>query len=157
MSSVIHSVIFSKVALSTIESQISEFGIIETGGILMGYLEHDVIYIDKASDPGPHAIHDQIYFRADANYIDMFIDMESANSFGKNYYLGEWHTHPQVNPEPSEVDFNSLYEIASTSQEFAILLIVGAIKFSKEKFQKQHLLILKYKDDRRFFRLNTKY
>lgn len=153
MSAVIHSVIIAEKALSVIESEVCAFGIIETGGILMGHLHNGIIYIDKASDAGPHAIHDQFYFRADPNYIDMFIDMESANSSGKNHYLGEWHTHPQLKPEPSEVDLNSLSEIASTSQEFAILLIVGAIKFSKENLLNQQVLILKYKDDRSFFQL----
>ncbi|HUC81914.1 MAG TPA: Mov34/MPN/PAD-1 family protein [Flavisolibacter sp.] len=155
MNSVIHNLKFSEQALNLFASQITEFGTIETGGILMGYLEEGILHVEKASEPGPNAIHDPVYFRADANYIDMFIDMEFANSGGKNYYLGEWHTHPQVEPEPSDVDYNSLYEIANSAEEFAILLIVGAIKFSKEKFYNQHIAILKYKDDRRFYQVLT--
>jgi integrative and conjugative element protein (TIGR02256 family) len=135
------------------ESQILTFGTIETGGVLMGHLTNGTLYIEKASDPGPKAIHELTYFRADANYIDMYIDMEWANSNGKNMYLGEWHTHPQTFPDPSPTDTTSLAEIAQTSEEYALLLILGAVDFSKELFSKQHILLLKYKNDRRFYSL----
>jgi integrative and conjugative element protein (TIGR02256 family) len=133
--------------------QIRKFGTIETGGVLMGHLTNGTLYVEKASDPGPNAIHELTYFRADANYIDMYIDMEFANSNGENIYLGEWHTHPQTFPEPSPTDTNSLAEIAQTSEEYALLLILGAVDFSRDFFSKQHILLLKYKNDRRFYSL----
>jgi integrative and conjugative element protein (TIGR02256 family) len=77
--------------------------------------------------------------------------MEYANSDGRNYYLGEWHTHPQIHPEPSDVDYQSLHEIAKSSSEYALLLILGAVEFRRAKFSKQHIAVLKYKDDRRFY------
>jgi integrative and conjugative element protein (TIGR02256 family) len=153
VSSVIHNVKYSDGVLETIHSQIQKFRTIETGGVLMGHLENGILFIEKASEPGPNATHEPTYFRADANYVDMYIDIEVANSNGKDVYLGEWHTHPQINPEPSPVDGNSLMEIAASSEEFAVLLIIGAIKFSKELFARQHILLLKYKNDGRFFRL----
>jgi integrative and conjugative element protein (TIGR02256 family) len=155
VSSVIHSAKFSQQARETFESQIGEFGIIETGGVLMGHLKDGTLLIEKASDPGPNAIHDLTYFRADANYIDMYIDMEYANSRGQNYYLGEWHTHPQVEPEPSDIDYTSLFEIAESSKDFAVLLIIGAINFSNKNFLTQQIILLKYKEDRRYFKLEN--
>lgn len=153
MNSVIRSVKYSDQAISMFDSQIRKFGTIETGGVLMGYLSQGVLNVEIASDPGPKAIHELTYFRADVNYIDMFIDMEWVNSGGKNIYLGEWHTHPQTFPEPSPTDTNSLAEIAETSEEYALLLILGAVNFSRELFSKQHVLLLKYSNDRRFYYL----
>ncbi len=63
----------------------------------------------------------------------MYIDLEHANSGGRNY-LGEWHTHPEMQPNPSDLDYDSLYEIADSSEEFALLVIVGAINFHKIRF-----------------------
>jgi len=94
-----------------------------------------------------------LYFKADNNYITMFIDMEIANSGGKLRYLGEWHTHPQIEPMPSEIDLTSLYEIAKTSNDFCLLLIIGAINFEIKAFIKQSISIINYKDDGKFYEL----
>ncbi|RHK69967.1 hypothetical protein DW047_24685, partial [Phocaeicola vulgatus] len=32
------------------------------------------------------------------------------------YYLGEWHTHPEDNPQPSNIDVASIKNIYSTSK-----------------------------------------
>ncbi len=145
---------FSQAVLDLFGSQIFNFGLIETGGVLMGYVEGDTIFVKKASDGGPKAAHEEWYFRADPDYVDMFIDMEHANSNGKFRYLGEWHTHPQIEPEPSEIDLNSLEEIAESSSDFAILVIVGAIKYSINKHDQCSISILKHKEDGKFFELS---
>lgn len=85
----------------------------------------------------------------------MFLDMEIANSGGKLRYLGEWHTHPQINPEPSEIDLNSLYEIAASSNDFCLLLVIGAIDFEIDSFIKQSISIINYKRKERFYELNS--
>ncbi|GAA4334790.1 Mov34/MPN/PAD-1 family protein [Flaviaesturariibacter amylovorans] len=153
MSSAIHGIKFSEKAIDTFTDQVALFGTVETGGVLMGYWEAGILHVAEASGPGPNATHESIYFRADPNYIDMFIDMAHANSDGRLVYLGEWHTHPQIHPEPSDVDYNSLYEIAESSEQFALLTIIGAVNFSKQRFNDQHIAILKYANDRRFYKL----
>jgi integrative and conjugative element protein (TIGR02256 family) len=151
--SVIKGVKFSQQALEIFTSEIKKYGTIETGGVLMGAISEETLSVHKASDGGPNAVHEGIFFQADANYIDMFIDMEYANTNGSTAYLGEWHTHPQVIPYPSPRDLISLEEIADTSDEFAILLIIGAVDFSKDKFSRQSIVLLKYRDTERFFEL----
>lgn len=147
----------NKEVLRLFELQISRFGMTETGGVLMGYVEDETIFVEKASDPGPKALHENVNFQADPDYTDMFIDMEYANSNGKNRYLGEWHTHPQIVPEPSELDLISLAEIAETSDDFALLLIIGAIHYSTNEFSSHSISILKKKNQDDFHLLNFKY
>jgi integrative and conjugative element protein (TIGR02256 family) len=148
----INDVRYSKQVVQLISSQIEKFGVTETGGTLLGYVKEDVLYVDKASDPGPNAIHESIYFKADANYIDMFIDMEIANSNGRLRYIGEWHTHPQIKPYPSSKDFISLTEIADSSEDFVLMLIVGEVKFTLDRFFEQHIVIIKHRHDGGFYK-----
>lgn len=152
----IENVIFSKQALHMFHSEIETYGVVETGGVMMGYVDGKTIHVEKVSNGGLKAIHEYLYFRADNNYIEMFIDMETANSGGKYRYLGEWHTHPQINPEPSEIDLNSLHEIASSSNDFCLLLIIGAVDFEVDSFIKQSITILNYKRKNKFYVLPSK-
>lgn len=132
----IEKILYSQQALQMFQSEIEVFDNIETGGVLIGYVDEDIIYVESASNGGPNAIHEEFYFRADPHYVDMFIDIEVANSCGKLRYLGEWHTHPQVEPEPSEIDLNSLCEIAESSFDFCVLLIVGSLGFDADNFER---------------------
>ncbi len=148
------SVIYEKSVLDVFASEIVNFGNLETGGVLLGWFEEGKICVSKATGAGSNATHEHIYFRADKDYIDMIIDMEHANSNGKVNYIGEWHTHPQVNPQPSSVDLNSLDEIVESSGEPNLLLIIGAINFRKEKFSYQSISIVKFPGDERYFELD---
>lgn len=145
-----NNIIFNESHLEVIEKEILSFGTVETGGVLMGCITDDGITVEAISGPGPKAIHENFYFRADPNYIDMFIDMSYANSQGKWEYLGEWHTHPQTTPEPSIKDLISLEEIAESSDNFAILLIIGAIGYTSEKFLRQSTVIIKFRQEGKF-------
>ena len=147
-------VVIKKGVIALFEEEVDKAAGLETGGILMGYLDGHKICITKASKAGPKAIHDEIYFKADPDYIDMFIDMEVANSKGRIQYLGEWHTHPQVEPYPSTVDLDSITDIASTSSKgFTLLLILGAINFSFDNFEDQSIFVVKFSKDNSFFEL----
>ncbi|MEQ8534751.1 MAG: Mov34/MPN/PAD-1 family protein [Imperialibacter sp.] len=135
-------------------NEVNKFGLVETGGVLLGYKKKDFIVITKAIGPGPNAVHEDFYFRADKHYIDMRIDIEYANSGGEIVYLGEWHTHPEVVPNPSEVDLNSLKEIADSSGSLSLLLVLGAVGFSKSKFIENSISILKSPEENLFFKLS---
>jgi integrative and conjugative element protein (TIGR02256 family) len=148
----IHDIQFLTQPLEMFESQVKQFGIVETGGVLMGYVENKTMFVTKASDPGPNAIHAPDYFRADANYVDMFIDMAIANSGEKLRYLGEWHTHPQIKPYPSPKDITSLTEIADSADDYVVMLIVGAIRYNSGKFSDQHITLLKYRNETNFYK-----
>jgi integrative and conjugative element protein (TIGR02256 family) len=83
---------------------------IETGGVLIGRIdEAGTISIEKASGPGPKANCTATEFVRDTEYCQNFID-ENARSGLR--YVGEWHSHPNDNNNPSETDIKSLTEIA---------------------------------------------
>jgi integrative and conjugative element protein (TIGR02256 family) len=149
-------VCFSNSALKVFGEEIERFYPLESGGVLLGHidLDNDTIHVTKASGGGAKAVHEELFFKADAHYIDMVIDMEYANSNGETIYLGEWHTHPQINPTPSDVDLRSLDEIAASADLHAILLIIGAVQYSQSKFINQTITILKYNDDKNFYSLD---
>ena len=138
---------FSTQVLELFKSEILEYGRIETGGVLVGYTAGNTIYIEKASNGGKHAIHEILYFQADANYIDMFIDMEIANSQDRLRYIGEWHTHPEITPKPSIKDLQSLNEITESSNDFCILLIIGNKGFNLESFKNQSISLIQENGD----------
>lgn len=146
--------LIKKEVLKVFSTEIDKSKSLETGGVLVGFFENNVINICNASPPGPKADHEEIFFQADPDFVDMFIDMEHANSGGKYSYLGEWHSHPQIKPVPSVIDLNSIEEIASTARNnFTILLIIGAIDYNYSAFQEQSILVIKYSDDDKFYEL----
>jgi len=147
----IKKIIYHHSILNLFDFEIEKFGIIETGGVLLGKTEKECIYISKAIGSGPKAIHEDIYFRADSNYIDMMIDIEYANSNGEISYIGEWHTHPQIHPEPSYKDLQSLSEITESSGKENLLLIIGAINYQKSKFINQSISIIKNPERTNFY------
>lgn len=137
-------------------SEIETYGVVETGGVMMGFVDGKTINVEKVSNGGSKAIHEYLYFKADNNYIEMFIDMEIANSGGKLRYLGEWHTHPQINPEPSDIDLNSIQEIAESSNDFCLLLIIGSMDYKNDSFSNQSISIINYKRQSKFYVLPLK-
>jgi len=142
VSTAITKIKFSAEVVAVVTGQIQQWGTVETGGVLMGYIGNETLYVEKASGSGPKAIHDDIYFQADPNYIDMYIDMVYANSGGKLRYLGEWHTHPQITPEPSPKDIQSLDEIAQSAADFVLLVIIGAVDYSPTTFALQSISMI---------------
>ena len=152
----IKDIVFSEEVLRTFNDEIEKYGELESGGVLIGYVEKSTMYIDKASDGGPNAIHECMYFRADPLYVDMYIDMEIANSSSKYRYIGEWHTHSQVFPEPSDVDLNSIKEIAESSSDFSVLLIIGTSNFKLKKICDHSISLICYKDLEGFFMLKNR-
>ncbi len=85
----------------------------ETGGILAGHRdEKGDIIITHASDPGPKAIRLPTKFEKDVAYCQGFLDNLYLESNKKVVYVGEWHSHPSENNQPSGTDIKSLSDIA---------------------------------------------
>lgn len=143
-------VCYESVVFSLIAAEIKKYGDVETGGILLGTYVDNEIHIIKATDGGSKAIREPYYFKADADYVEMLIDMEYANSGGVIVYIGEWHTHPQIYPTPSELDLISLQEIVADSGKIHLLLIVGAVGFHISNLQEQTIHIIKHPNESGF-------
>lgn len=108
----------------------------EAGGLLIGSLhqEHNTpfslkhpphIEVTGVSIPGEGDIRKRSTFiRNGKHHIQLVKDARIASD-GMVDYLGEWHTHPELNPTPSLTDI--LYWRQNLSGRHAVLIIVGMI------------------------------
>ena len=68
----------------------------------------------------------------DAIKANKFIEEDYRISEHTHFYIGEWHTHPENNPKPSAIDYNSIrdnYHTASLVAPFLVMIIVGTQTF----------------------------
>ncbi|WP_073203564.1 Mov34/MPN/PAD-1 family protein [Xylanibacter ruminicola] len=57
-----------------------------------------------------------------------FIKQDYEVSGQTRFYIGEWHTHPEQNPHPSQTDYASIiksYASAQLSVPLLVMIIVG--------------------------------
>lgn len=86
---------------------------VETGGVMAGNVdEKGNVNITHVSGPGPRAIQKATKFEKDVEFCQQFLDKLYVESNEKVVYVGEWHSHPSENNEPSGTDIKSLTEIA---------------------------------------------
>jgi len=84
---------------------------VETGGILVGRTEEDgKVIIEAASGPGPKAIQSATGFNRDVAFCQKFMNEHATKGLK---YIGEWHSHPNNNNQPSGTDLRSLTEVAN--------------------------------------------
>lgn len=143
----IKKVVLSLKAQQNITEEIGKKPRVETGGVLCGFYKDDEIIITEASGPGLDAVHEIDEFIMDKTFMYAFLDQVYADSLGQSIYIGEWHTHPQVYPEPSPQDFVSIAERSLEWQHGEIVfLIIGFIQFTDEVFPEQ-LLAIQYNSE----------
>lgn len=100
----------------------------ESGGIILGSIFNDRIEILKFSIPTPFDKCNRFGFVRDKKSAKLFIDYEFINSRGKIVYLGEWHTHPEDYPTPSNQDNKMIkeqYKVNIYDANFVLMLILG--------------------------------
>ena len=68
----------------------------EAGGTLIGYRSGDGqdIVITKLLPPGPNAFHGKYSYTPDYGWDENKVGKAYDNSNGLEYYLGDWHSHP---------------------------------------------------------------
>lgn len=100
----------------------------EQGGILLGKVKDNEIIICRASIPTEFDRSSRFSFDRNKKSAQMIIDYEFLNSQGKIVYLGEWHTHPENYPTPSQTDLKMIktqFEKNTLNESFLIMIIVG--------------------------------
>jgi len=106
----------TKDSLSFMQDLVSENSSIETGGVLAGEIDDSGnLIITNVSGPGPNAIKTEFKFEKDVKFCQNFLDGIYLESNQKIVYVGEWHSHPNSNNNPSSRDIASLSEIAIQS------------------------------------------
>ena len=104
----------------------------ELCGVLMGAQVGEKLYrISKISPPCVKK-HTRCGCERDAVMANHFIEEDFNQSEYTRFYIGEWHTHPEDNPTPSAIDYNSIkdnYQTASLVVPFLVMIIVGTESF----------------------------
>ncbi len=103
-------------------------GMPEVGGILMGQVKNENIYIQKMTTPNQFDKASRFEFVRDKDAAQLILDYEFLNSERTVTYLGEWHTHPEANPRPSGQDISMIREQflkATLNLPILLLLIQG--------------------------------
>ena len=100
----------------------------ESGGILIGQVKDDCVYILKATTPNRFDKASKNNFVCNKDISQILIDHEFRNSERRSIYIGEWHTHPEDKPTPSSVDLQMItnqFARNVLNEPFLILLIQG--------------------------------
>jgi integrative and conjugative element protein (TIGR02256 family) len=100
----------------------------ESGGIVLGQITGDVIYINRASTPNIFDKSSRYRFERDKNAAQIIVNYEYNNSDRKISYLGEWHTHPENTPTPSGQDRKMIkdqYSSSKLNEPFLLMIIQG--------------------------------
>ena len=100
----------------------------ESGGVLLGQVVGDKFYITRVSVPNKYDKQSRYSFHRDKDIAQIICDYEFLNSQGKTVYLGEWHTHPEAIPKPSEKDKEMIAEqfhLGRNLKQFVFLVIQG--------------------------------
>lgn len=100
----------------------------EQGGILLGQVVDNRIYIMRVSTPTAMDKMSRSSFVRDRGAAQVIVNHEFENSNGKTIYLGEWHTHPEDTPSPSSVDIEMIKNQRKrtlANVPFLLMMIVG--------------------------------
>jgi integrative and conjugative element protein (TIGR02256 family) len=80
----------------------------EAGGILVGrVVENFHFIIDDVSTPMPSDQRQRNHFFRYPQGHQEFFNTRWEDTKERCYYLGEWHTHPEPYPEPSNIDLTT--------------------------------------------------
>lgn len=103
--------------------QISPFSL-EAAGVLIGERREKHLVIHAISEPGPGDIQTRFNVVRKGLHHQAMINELHLKSDGTMNYLGEWHTHPERFPTPSNIDKSS-WQKEIVSEEPMVLIIVG--------------------------------
>lgn len=78
---------------------------LETGGILLGLDDGQTLRVLHAGGPGPQALRGPRTFMRDRGDAQRLADAAWAED--RSQWIGEWHTHVNTAPIPSEIDLDS--------------------------------------------------
>ncbi|EMN0828787.1 Mov34/MPN/PAD-1 family protein [Providencia rettgeri] len=100
----------------------------ESAGVLIGERRGNHIVIKAISVPNSSDIRSRFMVDRVGIHHQKTVDDAFKNSNGDWHYLGEWHTHPEDEPEPSMIDYNSWHKNLRSSEPL-ILVIIGRLNF----------------------------
>ena len=123
-----HLLILSNQTLKVFNRHVQANGHNESGGILLGSIYEDCVEILDAKTPNQYDTAGPMFFIRSRIGAQPKVNVAWKKSKGTLIYLGEWHTHSEVNPVPSKADKEMIKKaFIQTSMEiqFLFLIIVG--------------------------------
>jgi integrative and conjugative element protein (TIGR02256 family) len=103
--------IISNKAMSKITKLSCKITDVESGGILLGKIYHSYDVISDIIMPCKKDKKGLSYFIRSFNRANKVIKKEWKRSKGKINYLGEWHTHKDIEPTPSVIDKEMIKDV----------------------------------------------
>jgi integrative and conjugative element protein (TIGR02256 family) len=101
----------------------------EAGGVLFGYRYKDGIEITEFTTPMPSDIRRPYSFmRKDQQHISKAKYLWSESDY-KCDYIGEWHTHPSGNAEPSYIDRREWIKLYESFRKPIVTIIQSPSNF----------------------------
>jgi integrative and conjugative element protein (TIGR02256 family) len=102
----------------------------EAGGMILGRLvvESADLIVDEVTEPTKVDRKGRFFFIRRRPAAQRRVNQAWFDSNGTLNYLGEWHSHPEDDPTPSNVDIENWHRISSQArfeQDFLIFAIVG--------------------------------
>jgi integrative and conjugative element protein (TIGR02256 family) len=118
----------------------------EAGGVLLGrWIESsDDVVVDQLTTPMRGDRRTRFSFYRDRIAHQRRIDEVFASSDGTCGYLGEWHTHPERDPEPSRTDVGDWRRRLRQDRvdvPFVFFLIVGLVEIRVWRGSRSRLAI----------------
>ena len=97
----------------------------ESGGVLLGYIARNELKILDSTQPNVFDIHRRYNFIRNIFGHQFLINNKYNSSNGKINYIGEWHTHSEINPKPSKTDIKTLIKIRKYKNvKFPVIMII---------------------------------
>ncbi len=97
----------------------------EAGGILLGYRRGVHLHLVHATEPGKKDCMTRTSFRREGSSHAAHALELWRTSDHEIDYVGEWHTHPEINPQPSAIDRRAWKEILQKQAKTFVFLIMG--------------------------------
>ena len=97
----------------------------EAGGILLGHRKGKHLHVVRATEPATADRRSRFKFQREIEPHQTIATQAWRQSGQTMDYLGEWHSHPESNPHPSNIDLTEWKKIVSRASECFVFLIVG--------------------------------
>lgn len=113
--------------IDSILTYVQKSGNKETGGILIGSYskQRDIAIVSKITGPPNDSRSGRTWFTRGTRGLQLLLNKYWQTN---QYYLGEWHFHPNASPNPSFCDKTQMIQIATSRQYTCpepLLLIIG--------------------------------
>jgi len=131
----------------------------ESGGILLGYyIEDSSFTLTDVTIPTDLDKSSRFNFIRAKKSAQKAINKYFKESGGKKIYLGEWHSHPENLPTPSNLDCKSIKEQISLNKlnsEIIFMIIIGTIGLSISVVTAKKIIYQKNIQYDQFLKKNT--